>query len=353
MRRTGKNTGADHFPGSLDKILLQQVDQAESLFNSRRKRTMGEGISDHTRFVVDLRRQMWMAGVEEELRRLIWQIAVTGKYISAKIHESNRKLAGFKNLYGEEQLSLDRSSDEILKNQLQFSGFVREYASEEQDAVVLIGKGREKYFVTADPLDGSSLVDTNLAIGTIIGIHKESVFSRGRDTMVAALYITYGPLITMVYSAGKGAHEFVLNREGEYVLSEENITVKERGNIYSPGGLRKDSTENHLKFLEYLEAEGYKLRYSGGFVPDINQILIKRGGIFTYPALKKSPHGKLRLLFELQPMAFILEQAGGVATDGREEILSIRVDDLEQRCPVYIGSRFEVKKAMEFLAAGS
>ncbi len=208
---------------------------------------MGEGISDYTRFVVDLRRQMWMAGVEEELRRLIWQIAVTGKYISAKIHESNRKLAGFKNLYGEDQLSLDRSSDEILKNQLQFSGFVREYASEEQDAVVLLGKGREKYFVTADPLDGSSLVDTNLAIGTIIGIHKESIFSRGRDSMVAALYITYGPLITMVYSAGKGTHEFVLNREGEYVLSEENIMLEgarlhlqPRG---APEGLHRKSSE--------------------------------------------------------------------------------------------------------------
>jgi fructose-1,6-bisphosphatase I len=310
---------------------------------------MGDGISDYTRFVVDLRRQMWMAGVEEELRRLIWQIAVTGKYISAKIHESNRKLAGFKNLYGEEQLSLDRSSDEILKNQLQFSGFVREYASEEQDAVVLLGKGRERYFVTADPLDGSSLVDTNLAIGTIIGIHKESVFSRGRDTMVAALYITYGPLITMVYSAGKGAHEFVLNREGEYVLSEENITVKERGSIFSPGGLRKDCTENHLKFLEYLEAEGYKLRYSGGFVPDINQVLIKRGGIFTYPALKKDPRGKLRLLFELQPMAFITEQAGGLATNGSDNILDIRVESLDQRSPIYIGSPFEVQKAKEYV----
>ena len=216
--------------------------------------------------------------------------------------------------------------------------------------MVLLGKGREKYFVTADPLDGSSLVDTNLAIGTIIGIHKESIFCRGRDSMVAALYITYGPLITMVYSAGKGAHEFVLNREGEYVLSQENIMLKERGSLYSPGGLRKDCTEKHLKYLEYLEAEGYKLRYSGGFVPDINQILIKRGGIFTYPALKKSPRGKLRLLFELQPMAFIIEQAGGVATDGAEAILSLRVEDLEQRCPIYIGSRFEVEKAMEFLS---
>jgi len=310
---------------------------------------MGEGISDYTKFCVDLRRHMWMAGVETELRRLIWQIAVTGKYISAKIHESNRKLAGFKNIFGEEQLALDKSSDAILKNQLQFSGFVREYASEEQDQIVQIGKGAEKYFVTADPLDGSSLVDTNLAIGTIIGIHNGAMYGKGRDTMVAALYITYGPLITMVYSAGKGTHEFVLNREGEYVLSEENIRLNEKGGIYSLGGLRRDWTPEHLRFVEYLEAEGYKLRYSGGFVPDINQVLIKNGGIFTYPALKKSPHGKLRLMFELLPMAFLIEQAGGKATDGKQLILDIPVEDIGQRSPIYIGSRFEVEKAREFL----
>ena len=313
---------------------------------------MGEGISDYTKFTVDLRRHMWKSGVEMELRRLIWQIAVMGKYISAKIHESNRKLAGFKNIYGEEQLTLDRSADEILKNQLEYSGFVREYASEERDSVIQIGKGNEKYFITADPLDGSSLVDTNLAIGTIIGIHKESMLAEGKKTLVAAVYITYGPLITMVYSAGKGTHEFVLNREGEYVLSEENIILKERGDIYSLGGLRKEWTPAHLKYIEFLEKEGYKLRYSGGFVPDINQVLIKRGGIFTYPALKKSPNGKLRILFELQPMAFIIEQAGGMATDGKQDILSIKVGDLDQRCPIYIGSRFEVEKAKEFLANG-
>lgn len=314
---------------------------------------MGEGISDYTKFSVDLRRHMWMAGVETELRRLIWQIAVTGKYISAKIHESNRKLAGFQNIYGEEQLSLDRSADEILKNQLQFSGSVREYASEEQAEVIKIGKGHEKYFLTADPLDGSSLVDSNLSIGTIIGIHREEVFGEGRKTMVAALYITYGPLITMVYSAGKGTHEFVLNREGEYVLSHENIRLKERGSIYSLGGLRKDWTPEHLRFVEYLETEGYKLRYSGGFVPDINQVLIKNGGIFMYPALKKEPKGKLRLLFELQPMAFIMEQAGGCASNGMEDILSLKVEELGQRCPVYIGSCFEVEKAKEYLRGKS
>jgi fructose-1,6-bisphosphatase I len=114
--------------------------------------------------------------------------------------------------------------------------------------------------------------------------------------------------------------------------------------------LRKEWTPAHLKYIEYLEKEGYKLRYSGGFVPDINQVLIKRGGIFTYPALKKSPNGKLRLLFELQPMAFIIEQAGGRATDGKKDILSIKVEELYQRCPIYIGSRFEVEKAREFQA---
>jgi len=313
---------------------------------------MAEGISDYTKFAIDLRRHMWKAGVETELRRLIWQIAVMGKYISAKIHESNRKLAGFKNIYGEEQLTLDRSADEILKNHLQDSGFVRDYASEEQDAVIRIGQGEEKYFITADPLDGSSLVDTNLAIGTIIGIHKEPILAEGRRTLVAAMYIMYGPLITMVYAAGKGAHEFVLNREGEYVLSEDNIRLKERGDIYSLGGLRSEWTPGHLKFVKYLEKEGYKLRYSGGFVPDFNQVLIKRGGIFTYPALKKSPKGKLRLLFELQPMAFIIEQAGGLATDGKQDILSISVENFNQRCPIYIGSKFEVEKAKEFLTAG-
>jgi fructose-1,6-bisphosphatase I len=312
---------------------------------------MGEGISDYTKNLIDLRRHMWLEGVEVELRRLIWQIAVVGKYISAKIHESNRKLAGFQNVYGDEQLALDRISDDIMRNKLQFSGFVREYASEELEDIVKIGTGKEKYIVTADPLDGSSLVDSNLAIGTIIGIHKDSVLDIGRKTMVAALYITYGPLITMIYSVGRGAHEFVLDREGEYVLSQENIMLKEKGSIFSPGGLRRDWTPEHLKFVEHLEKDGYKLRYSGGFVPDINQILIKKGGVFTYPALKKSPQGKLRLLFELQPMAFIMEQAGGLATDGNQDILAIKVENVNQLSPVYIGSVTEVQMAKKFLSS--
>ncbi len=171
--------------------------------------------------------------------------------------------------------------------------------------------------------------------------------------MVAALYITYGPLITMIYSAGKGVHEFVLDREGEYVLSEENIRLNERGSIFSPGGLRRDWTESHRRYIDKLEMDGYKLRYSGGFVPDINQVIIKRGGIFTYPALKKAPQGKLRLLFELQPMAYIVEQAGGMAIDGKEDILALKISSVDQRSPIYIGSRREVAMAREFLSEES
>jgi len=311
---------------------------------------MGEGICDHTKYIVDLRRHMWLCSVPTELRRLIWQIATTGKYISAKIQESNRKLAGFQNIFQEEQLALDRSADEILVAQLGNTGLIREYLSEERQEPCPIGTGTEKYILTADPLDGSSLVDTNLTIGTIIGIHKRSPFaSTGHKTLCAALYILYGPLITMVYCAGKGTHEFVLNREGEYVLSQENITLQEKGSIYSLGGLRKDWLPAHTRFASALEEEGYKLRYSGGLVPDLNQVLIKKGGIFSYPQLQKSPRGKLRLLFELQPMAFIFEGANGAATDGKKNILDIKVESFGQCAPIYIGSRYEVALAGRLL----
>ena len=159
-----------------------------------------------------------------------------------------------------------------------------------------------------------------------------------------------GPSSRWSTRQARATHEFVLNREGEYVLSEENITLDEKGSIYSLGGLRKEWLPGHLKFVEILEGEGYKLRYSGGFVPDVNQILIKRGGVFTYPGTKKDLKGKLRLIFELQPMAFLAEQAGGMATDGKQDILAIKPESLNHRSPIYIGSRYEVEKARESLA---
>jgi len=206
------------------------------------------------------------------------------------------------------------------------------------------------YSVAIDPLDGSSLVDVNLSIGTIVGIHKGPILSGkpGRESLVAAMYILYGPLTTLVYTANNGVHEFVLDPAGNFVLSQENIKMKDKGAIYSPGGLKKEWLPDHARFIDSLEEDGYKLRYSGGFVPDINQVLMKGGGLFTYPDLQRAPNGKLRLLFECQPMALILEQAGGKATTGTQEILDIVPEELDQRVPIYIGSKTEIQSVLEY-----
>ena len=298
--------------------------------------------------MVDLRTHLTEEGLEQELRRLIYNIASTSKYISSKINEANRKLASTSNIYGEQQLELDKAADKILFERFKHSKLVKTFASEEQGELRTF-EGTGKYSVTVDPLDGSSLVDVNLAVGTIVGIHEGGLVMGGEKNLIAAMYILYGPLTTLVYTAKKGVHEFVLNPEGEFILAQPNIRMKERGKIYSPGALKKDWTEAHAKYIDFLEKEGFKLRYSGGFVPDINHVLLKKGGLFTYPALKENPNGKLRLLFELEPMALIITQAGGLATDGVNDILSIDVKDIDQRAPVYIGSKFEVEKAKEFL----
>ena len=133
------------------------------------------------------------------------------------------------------------------------------------------------------------------------------------------------------------------------MLSQTNIQMKPEGKIYSPGGLRTDWTPEHRQYIDDLISTGYKLRYSGGLVPDFNQILMKGGGMFSYPGLMKQPEGKLRLLFELYPLAFICEQAGGMATNGNANILDLPLTEIHQRAPIYIGSQSEVEKAKSYL----
>ncbi len=290
-------------------------------------------------------------GVEFGLASIIYEVGVASKYIVHAMRTGDLGLAGTSNLYGEQQLALDVLANEIIKDRLDHTGRVKCFASEELDEILIFErKGHKDYSVVVDPLDGSSLVDVNLAVGTIVGIYKgEDLLQPGKN-LAGAMYIVYGPRTTLIYTTGNGVFEFSLNSLGEYVLTQENITLKPSNKIYSPGGLKKDYTEKHAKFIEHLEENGYKLRYSGGFVPDINQILLKRGGLFTYPALKNAPNGKLRLLFELNPMAFIIENAGGMATDGKQRILDIKPEKLDQRCPIYIGSKEEVMLAEKFLS---
>lgn len=308
-------------------------------------------VAGKTRFQLDLRRHLRSQNICDNLIHLICEIAEASKYVINAVRTGDLGVAGTSNLYGEEQLALDVLSDRILRKRLIHSGVVCNIASEEMDEVYQAqGAGPGLYSVAYDPLDGSSLVDVNLSIGTIVSIYKGcDLFQEGRK-QVAALFILYGPRVSMVYSVGNGVHEFNMNSLMEYTLSRENICMSPVGDIHSPGGLRKKYTPGTEKFVSYLEGKGSKLRYSGGFVPDINQILMKGKGVFLYPALTDAPKGKLRLLFELNPMAFLVEHAGGSASNGKIPILDVKPESLDHREPVYIGSSEDVRKAVEFLS---
>jgi fructose-1,6-bisphosphatase I len=303
-----------------------------------------------TKFQIDLRQHLRDQNISDNLVHLICEIAEASKYVINAIRTGDLGVAGTSNLYGEEQLALDVLSDRIIRKRLQHSGVVCNIASEEMEEIFQVTSNPQGMFSVAyDPLDGSSLVDVNLAVGTIVGIYQGSELLQPGRHMVGAMYILYGPRVSMVYSVGKGVYEFTMNQLMEFTLSREQIQVQPSGDIYSPGGLRRKYCEGNERFIRYLEAKGSKLRYSGGFVPDINQVLIKGKGVFMYPALTDSPNGKLRLLFELNPMAFLMEQAGGAATNGKMPILDIVPESLDQRCPIYLGCRDDVVKAAEFL----
>ncbi len=303
-----------------------------------------------TKFQIDLRRHLRENGEDRDLTRLICEIAEASKYIVNSIRTGDLGVAGTSNLYGEQQLALDVLSDRILRKRLFHSGVVSNIASEETSEIIPVSPDcAGRYSVAYDPLDGSSLVDVNLAVGTIVSIYEGcDLFQPGRK-MAAAMYILYGPRTTLVYSTGRGAHEFAMNQLMEYALVRENVTIAPRGSIYSPGGQRNKYTPGTEKFVRYLEENGSKLRYSGGFVPDINQIMIKGQGIFLYPHLRGEPNGKLRLLFELNPMAFLVEQAGGSASTGKKKILDLVPANIEDRAPIFIGSKEDVAKAEDFI----
>lgn len=303
-----------------------------------------------SKFQIDLRRHLRSQNICDNLIHLICEIAEASKYVINAVRTGDLGVAGTSNLYGEEQLALDVLSDRIMRKRLIHSGVVCNIASEEMDEIYQVTTDSNGlYSVAYDPLDGSSLVDVNLAVGTIVSIFSGCDLLQEGRKQVAAMYILYGPRVSLVYTVGDGVHEFTMNQLMEFTLTRENIRMQPDGNIYSPGGLRNKYNEGDEKFIRYLEAKGCKLRYSGGFVPDINQVLMKGKGLFMYPALNGSPNGKLRLLFELNPMAFIIEHAGGAATNGKIPILDIKPEGLDQRAPIYIGCVEDVNRAMEYV----
>lgn len=287
---------------------------------------------------MNLEEHLKKKGTENEITRLIMLFSKQGGVIRDEF-VSSRGAADTKNVYGETQMALDKKADEILIEALKKSGLVRWIATEEQPDIIEVEGAKNQFGVTIDPLDGSSLIDVNLAVGTIVGLYPGHVLEPG-NTMVGALYILYGPLTTLTYTTGNGVHEFYMDKDGQFKLMEEDLTISD-GKIYAPGALRKDYMPYHKKFIEQLESEGYKLRFSGSFVADVHQILHK-GGLFTYPAFVGKDTGKLRHLFEGTPMGKMVYEAGGAVSNGRGNLLDVKPATVDERTPIYIGGKKEI-----------
>jgi fructose-1,6-bisphosphatase I len=266
--------------------------------------------------------------------RDVW--AISGSNYIGKINQS-----------GDQQIELDHYTDNLFYMQLDGKKLAYGYVSEERgDAVDVIDEGK-KYTVAIDPLDGSSLVGTNLAVGTIIGIYdSQTMTGRVGAKLVASMYAVYGPQLVLVLVVNGRAYKFVLkNSEQVFVLKEESLKVAPTTTYFAPGGLAQVNEDPRYKELvDYWISHSYKLRYSGGMVPDVHHILAKGQGVFAYPGLPTKPEGKLRVLYEAMPMAQIMEAAGGKAHSGRGRILDIEVHDLHQSTPICLGSSEEVER---------
>lgn len=275
--------------------------------------------------------------------------------------------AGKENIHGDLVKKLDVFADEAIYKAMDHGGHLCVMASEENEEVLHIPDDypKGKYVLLFDPLDGSSNIDANVSIGTIFSIYRR-VSNTGKGTLadctqpgykqIAAGYVVYGSSTMLVYTTGDGVHGFTLDPSiGEFLLSHENLRIPKRGKIYSvnEGNYRywDDGVKKYIKFLQEEDTSTgrpYSGRYIGSMVADIHRTLLY-GGIFLYPGDSRHPKGKLRLMYEANPMAFIIEQAGGAASDGNQRILDIVPSALHQKTPLFIGSEEDVGLCKEFL----
>lgn len=290
------------------------------------------------------------AGVPDDLRHLIVDISRAVKYISYAIQTTEAGLAGTVNQFGEEQEKLDVLSDDLFREYLCESRLVNCYVSEEQGECIELND-TAPYMVVFDPLDGSSLIDANFAIGSIVGIYKTNdIVGQKPSDQVAALYALYGPRTQLVYATEKGVHSFILNDVGEFILLQENLGIADDAKNYSPGNLRAlADNEGYARAVNTWLDEQKTLRYSGCMVADIHHILVKGQGVFTNVGGSKYPEGKLRHVMEVGPFAYIVDKAGGAASDGSMSLIDKEITGIDQRTPIIIGSKNEVKRTEELL----
>ena len=313
------------------------------------------------------------AGATGELSKLLHDLSLATKVISLEVNKAGLVdiigYTGDNNVHGEQVKKLDMLAHDMLIKAMDHGGHLCVMASEEEEDIIQIPQKFNvgKYVLLFDPLDGSSNIDANISIGTIFSIYRRVSKGDGPGTMedclqkgihqVAAGYVVYGSSTMLVYTAGNGVHGFTLDPAfGEYLLSHPNMQTPKKSKIYSI------NEGNYLywhpglkKYIKYLQEEDkstsrpYSSRYIGSMVADIHRNLLY-GGIFMYPADSRNPNGKLRLMYECNPMAFIVEQAGGRATNGKKRILEINPEKLHQRVPIFIGSEEDVKMVEKFMA---
>ena len=258
--------------------------------------------------------------------------------IDSAIKTADLGYADSENTSGEDQLKLDVQSDMIIERELAFVHSVRSIVSEEKEGEIELHP-TGSYTVCYDPLDGSSLVDVNLSVGTIFGIYQGPLEAAN---LIASAYIVYGPRIELVF-AMKNTKPMLYRAHGEKFRPVGEITLNEKGKLNGPGGTQQNWSATHKAFVDSLFAEGYRLRYSGGMVPDLHQILLKGGGLFSYPGTTDKPKGKLRQLFEVIPFAFIYEQAGGKAIDDKgNRLMTLVPEHPHDTSPCFFGSNYEI-----------
>ena len=247
------------------------------------------------------------------------------------------------NSSGEDQLKLDVKCDYIIEQAFKDISIVKALVSEEKEGVLVLHDDG-KYTICYDPLDGSSLADVNLSVGTIFGIYEGEL--KG-ENLVAAAYVVYGPRVELLLATKEEYPLHYRANDGLFDFLEE-IKLEEKGKLNAPGGTQQNWSGDHKTFVDDLFAEGYRLRYSGGMVPDLHQILLKGGGIFSYPGTSDKPDGKLRQLFEVIPFAFMFEQAGGQAVDDKGmRLMELVPEHPHDTSPCFFGSNYEINALKE------
>jgi fructose-1,6-bisphosphatase I len=310
-------------------------------------------------------------GATGEFTSLLNDLTLAVRIISREVRRAGlNDILGWTNttnIHGEIRQKLDTYANEILKKAMSQGGHVCAFATEEDDEVTIVSSNKKsKYIILFDPLDGSSNINVNITIGTIFGIYKRlnigkkvcesiDVLQPGRN-LVAAGYALYGSSTLLVYSTGNGVNAFTYDPTiGEFLLSKSNMKIPQFGRQYSTNEGNAFFWDEKVKnFVNYLKTPNqderfpYDLRYIGTVIADMHRLL-NYGGIYLYPANQKYPNGKLRLIYEVNPLVYILEQTGGIATDGKNRILDIVPQQIHQRTPLFMGSPEEMALLNKFL----